>query len=193
MSKSGDSTLREQVCAALDAHQPCDERERGFVQRMKSLAGGASDPFSRASFGPGHFTASSFVLSPCGGRLLLILHSKLGLWLQPGGHIDATDSSLVNAARREAEEETGLRGLRTVLDGDGLFDVDIHPIPANPKKGEPAHEHFDLRFLFLSESSELSAGSDALAARWVPLGEVIDAGTDDSVLRALRKIGPGQR
>ena len=89
----------------------------------------------------------------------MILHSKLDLWLQPGGHIDETDSSLVDAARREAQEETGLRGLRTVPNGGGLFDVDIHPIPANSKKAEPSHEHFDLRFLFVSESSELSAGA----------------------------------
>ena len=193
MSRTEGPTLREQVSMALETHKSSDERERGFVERMKSLARGVEDPFSRASFEPGHFTASAFVLSPCGGRLLLILHSKLDLWLQPGGHIDETDSSLVDAARREAQEETGLRGLRTVPSGAGLFDVDIHPIPANRKKAEPAHEHFDLRFLFVSESSELRAGSDALAARWVPLDEVTDAGTDDSVLRALRKIAQAEQ
>jgi hypothetical protein len=28
------------------------------------------------------------------------------------------------------------------------FDIDIHDIDAHPGKGEPGHQHFDLRFLF---------------------------------------------
>jgi hypothetical protein len=27
-------------------------------------------------------------------------------------------------------------------------DVDVHAIPANPRKGEPVHDHYDLAYLF---------------------------------------------
>ena len=35
---------------------------------------------------------------------------------------------------------SGFRENRFTLSG-GVFDIDIHPIPAYPKKSEPAHEH----------------------------------------------------
>jgi len=41
------------------------------------------------------------------GRVLLIKHKKLGLWLAPGGHIDEGETP-DEAALRELREETGL-------------------------------------------------------------------------------------
>ena len=179
---------RAALRSALESHPPSDPREAGYVARMLGLVDGEDDPFSRSSYTPGHFTASAFVLSPCRRQLLLILHSKLGLWLQPGGHFDSEDHSAELAARREVLEETAIRDLTPGLATGHFLDVDIHRIPPNPKRGEPAHEHFDLRFLFVAKSAEFRAGSDALEGRWVDLNAVKDAGTDDSVLRALRKI-----
>ncbi len=170
--------------ARLEAHSPADPLEGEHLRRMFELLD-RPDAFSRSCFEPGHFTGSAFVLSPDGADLLLILHAKLGLWLQPGGHVDPEDANLLAGARREVEEETGI--LELTAEG-GLLDVDIHPIPANPKKGEPPHEHFDVRFVFRAPSREFAAGSDALDARWVPLAEVASAGTDESVERAVRKL-----
>ena len=166
----------------LAEHTPADAREAGFVARMEALLSKGADAFSRDHFDPGHFTASSFVLSPDRDSVLLILHGKLGLWLQPGGHIDPDDTDVVAAARREVAEEVGI----TNLQGGALLDVDIHAIP--PLRGEPAHEHFDLRFCFYAPSLEFQAGSDAKAARWVRLEDVGDAGSDGSVLRAVAKL-----
>ncbi|MEE2829186.1 MAG: NUDIX hydrolase [Myxococcota bacterium] len=175
----------------LESHRPFDDREAGYCERMLDLLAVPSDPFSRDHFAPGHFTASSFVLTPDRTRVLLILHARLGLWLQPGGHFDPEDDDALAAARREVVEETGIRDrdLKLYAEGSPLLDVDIHSIPANPARQEPGHEHFDLRFLLVASSEALCAGSDALEARWVALGEVQDAGTDDSVRRAIRKLG----
>jgi 8-oxo-dGTP pyrophosphatase MutT (NUDIX family) len=141
--------------------------------------------FDRKTFDPGHFTASGFVMSPDGGSVLLIRHAKLKRWLQPGGHIDAGDVSPIHAARREVLEETNV-----TADGeDRLLDLDIHPIPANAAKREPAHEHFDLRFLMRAARTHLAAGDDALAARWVPLAEVAVTVSDPSVRRVIERLG----
>lgn len=172
----------------LRAHEPSDATEADHVARVLALLDGELDPFARSSCSPGHVTASAFVLSPDGGSLLLILHGKLGIWVQPGGHIDADDVDIVAAARREASEETGLTDLTLEPGFPDLLDVDIHGIPANPSKGEPAHEHHDVRILLRAGSVEHAAGSDAADARWVPLEQVQDAGTDDSVRRAVRKL-----
>lgn len=175
---------RAHLAALLAAHAPTDPREVAYVARMHDLLAAPGDPFARGHFAPGHFTASSFVLSPDGGSLLLILHGKLGLWLQPGGHVDPEDPDVLAAARREVAEEVGLDEVDLL--GEGLFDVDIHAIP--PLRGDPPHEHFDLRFAFVARHREARAGSDAKAFRWVPLADVADAGTDDSVRRAVRKL-----
>ena len=154
-------------------------------RRMLALLDAEPRPFDRDRFDPGHFTASAFVLSPDGGSLLLIRHAKLGRWLQPGGHVDPADSSPFAAAGRELREEAGVSD----AGGDGrLFDLDVHPIPADPRKGEPPHEHFDLRFLLRSRSSDLKAGDDALAARWVPLATAAATAGDASVRRAAQRI-----
>ena len=145
-------------------------------------------PFSRRQFQPGHFTASGFVLSVDGDQVLMILHSKLGRWLQPGGHVDSGDVDVLDAARREVAEETGLVRPEVMVGSPILLDVDVHRIPANPRRDEPAHEHFDLRVLFRARSMDVRAGSDAVDARWVRLDAVQNLETDESVLRAVRKI-----
>ncbi len=167
----------------LREHEGSDPREEGFRIRMLELLGKADGCFARDHFDPGHFTASAFILSPNRTELLLILHAKLGLWLQPGGHVELNDADVLAAARREAKEEVGLTQLQLL--SPGIVDVDIHTIPGGR---EPAHLHFDVRFLFGSPTRDLVAASDASDARWVPFGAVASHHSDASVMRALATI-----
>jgi 8-oxo-dGTP pyrophosphatase MutT (NUDIX family) len=169
----------------LSAYVPADLREREFVGRMHALLLDEA-PFHRRSFTPGHFTASAFVLDPSRSSLLLILHKKLVLWLQPGGHFEPADGEAFVAARREVAEETGLEQLSPLLPGEQIFDVDIHRIPA--RRDEQAHEHFDVRFAFVAGSRVLAENEEVADARWVPLAEVARVTSDESVLRAVRKL-----
>jgi 8-oxo-dGTP pyrophosphatase MutT (NUDIX family) len=175
--------ILESARAAIAGYQPDDPRERGFQERMRQLLAMAA-PTSRSHFAPGHLTASAFVLSPARDALLLILHKKLGLWLQPGGHIEPSDASLAAAARREVAEEVGL-ALPTSAEG-AVFDLDIHRIPA--RRDEPEHEHFDVRFLFQAPTLSFTTNDEVVAARWAPLAEIDRLTTDESVLRVARKL-----
>jgi 8-oxo-dGTP pyrophosphatase MutT (NUDIX family) len=171
----------------LELYRAADVRESAYLARMKELCESVSKPCARTSYAPGHFTASAFVLAPERDALLLILHGKLGLWLQPGGHVDDEDASLLAAARREVREEVGLGELELLEPAP--LDVDIHDIPA--RKHEPPHQHFDVRFLFRARTRAVQAGSDAKDARWVPLAELAQDGlvrSDESVMRAVRKL-----
>jgi 8-oxo-dGTP pyrophosphatase MutT (NUDIX family) len=167
----------------LSAYAPGCPAEGIAVARMLALLEGSADPFVRSNYAPGHFTASGFVVSSDGSEVLLIFHSKLARWLQPGGHIEATDLDVEAAARRELREEVGLKDLVRI---GGIFDLDIHTIP--PLGHTPAHEHFDIRFCFRHVTGATIAGSDAVEARWVPLPEVVRLNSDESVRRAVGKL-----
>lgn len=127
----------------------------------------------------GHFTGSAWVVSGDGRRVLLTHHRKLDRWLQPGGHADG-DADLARVALREAEEETGLAGLRLL---PGIFDLDRHMIPA--RGAEPAHWHYDVRYVVVAVGDErfvVSEESHALA--WRDIRDVLDdPGMDASIRR----------
>ena len=85
---------------------------------------------------PTHVTASAVVRSDAG--VLLHRHRRLGLWLQPGGHIDAGETP-AQAAVREVAEETGLDAGHAA-DPPRIVHVDVHP-------GARGHTHLDVRYL----------------------------------------------
>jgi 8-oxo-dGTP pyrophosphatase MutT (NUDIX family) len=177
------AVLLESTRRDLDHYQPVDERELGFRQRLLALLD-LPAPFARNQYEPGHLTASAFVLSPERDQVLLIFHRKLGIWIQPGGHIEPSDTSLRGAALREVREEVGL-DLSEALEA-AVFDLDIHGIPA--RKLEPFHEHFDVRFCFQAPSLNFSASPEVVDARWVELSKIDQVTSDESVLRAARKL-----
>lgn len=184
-----DADLRQ----LLWRYPPEDVREEQHRLRMVDLLDPAHrrrkldpsfDAFVRSQYEPGHFTASAFILSPSGDELLLIYHSKLHRWLQPGGHVEPEDGDILAASRREAEEEVGLADLPLVFGTP--FDLDIHTIPA--RKGQPEHEHFDVRFLFQAPTRAFTAGDDAAKAAWVSLTEINEADSDPSIMRSVGKL-----
>lgn len=95
---------------------------------------------------PGHITASGIGIKD--GKMLMIFHPFLKKWLQPGGHVDSGEIPL-EAAKRELLEETGINSVAHLWHERHPipFDIDIHFIPANPSKREPAHLHYDFRYL----------------------------------------------
>ncbi|MEU3754717.1 NUDIX hydrolase [Streptomyces olivoreticuli] len=129
--------------------------------------------------GTGHITASALVIDPARGQVLLTLHRKLRMWLQMGGHCEPGDGTLMEAALREATEESGIAGL-TLLPG-GPVRLDRHPIPA------PCHWHLDVQYAALVPEGAVEAISDeSLDLRWFAYDEVAEV-ADDSVVQLLER------
>lgn len=142
---------------------------RAVAARFYDLLATGTDPFSRMNW-LGHVTVSGLVTNPQRDKLLLVHHKKLGIWLQPGGHVERDlDDSLLEGAAREVREETGLEDFLPL--SPELFDVDIHEIPA--RRDAPAHLHYDLRFLFEAHTtSRLALSVESTDIRWFTTEEV---------------------
>lgn len=192
--------LRVDLLKRLAAHQPSDEREQASLLQTIRWVESAPAPFARSTR-EGHVTASAVVLDSA-GRALLLLHRSLGRWLQPGGHLEPGEAPWAGAMR-EAREETGLVDLqpavpigsdRRVLqvedaDGPPILDVDVHPIPDAPAKGEPAHRHLDVCFLVRTATPELAMHSEteSRALRWVTAEEAQALPLEPATRRRLAK------
>jgi 8-oxo-dGTP pyrophosphatase MutT (NUDIX family) len=138
MTESRDD-LRASVRADVAARRPVDEREAAAIERFLAAYDTLAAPFD-LEHDPVHVTGSGIVVGRRG--VLLLKHKRLGLWLQPGGHIDAGETPW-EAALRETQEETGLDVRFPALDADGrppLVHVDVHD-------GGRGHTHLDLRYV----------------------------------------------
>ena len=177
--------------AILAIHQTSDPREELDRLRMVTFAQTHHDPFDR-SITEGHFTGSGLVMSEGGAQVLLLHHIKLLRWLQPGGHAETGETLGEDVASREVAEETGLWP-RLHGTAPRPFDVDIHTIPA--RRLDPAHEHLDLRYLFLahpdeplrSEASEAATSVPGPALRWFEVEEALAMDLDPGLKRMIRK------
>lgn len=128
---------------------------------------------------PGHLTGSAFVYDASGDRFVMLHHTKLRKWLQPGGHADG-DANLAAVALREAVEETGIIGLHVTVPA---IDIDIHVV-APP--GEHPHRHLDLRFLVLAPPDAAMQGNhESTALRWCGVEDLDALDVDESIHRLV--------
>ena len=159
------------------------EEEKIFVSRFLQLLE-HPHAFQRDHL-PGHITGSAWILDHSRQFVLLVHHGTLNKWLQPGGHADG-EENVLNVALREAREETGLKDF-TILQ-NGVFDLDIHPIPA--RLGFPDHLHYDMRFLFESDKKEkIIVSEESHDVAWIPIDELgLLTFNNPSIMRMAYKI-----
>ena len=166
----------------LRRHVPADAREASDVGRVQALVAAQARWWHRDTL-PGHVTASAWIVDPTRTQVLLLHHGKAKRWLQPGGHWE-DDPDLESAALRETREETGLTRLQPI---GGLFDVDVHTIPA--RGAMPAHEHHDLRVLVEADPAEpLRISDESSDLRWWRLDALPLEDPSDSLHRMAAKV-----
>ncbi|WP_079148054.1 NUDIX hydrolase [Streptomyces agglomeratus] len=167
---------RSHIRATIEAYLGRHAEEREALDGLLAVLDGNGEPSSRATL-PHHVTCSAVVIDR-DRRVLHIDHRATGLLLNPGGHVEAGDRTLLSAAVREVCEEAGIRPGDLCLTPkflDSPIDVDVHDIDANPAKGEPAHQHFDFRFAFYltAEQPPLALQyEEVTGAQWLPFADV---------------------
>ncbi|MCW2801323.1 MAG: hydrolase [Aeromicrobium sp.] len=160
-------SLRADAHATLTTwHAPDAEQERLRLLYLAHLDA-QPDALLRECH-PDHLTASAIIFSADHQSVLLTLHHIVKLWLQTGGHCEASDVTLARAALREGREESGIGALT------------IDPVPVLLSRHEvpfcgpvqPAH-HLDVQYVAVAPAGAqhvISEESDDLA--WFGLDEL---------------------
>jgi len=161
------------ILNALSAYIERFPDEAALLAEPLLLLSQGRDFASRRTF-PMHVTAGALLVRS-GARgdaeILLVEHRAYGITLQPGGHLEPTDATLIGAAVRELAEETG-------VDPSAVFPASLTPVyieygqvPARPNKDEPEHYHLDIGYAFTTAQADVGRvqESEVHGAAWYPL------------------------
>ncbi len=121
-------------------------------------------------------------------QVLVIEHLSYGITLQPGGHTEPYDTSLIAAAVREVTEETGVDPASIRVSSLVPAYVEYGRVPARPHKGEPEHYHLDFGFAMTTENGDIGTlqASEITGATWLGLAEA-EARIGSRMARAVRE------
>jgi 8-oxo-dGTP pyrophosphatase MutT (NUDIX family) len=176
--------MTDPLTALLRGYQPAGHDETRDLARVAGLVQETDDPWSRAT--PLHVTASALIVHPDSGRVLLRWHPRQQAWLQVGGHADPGETDPLAIALREAQEETGLGDLAPWL-GPALTHLAVVPVAAG--RGEPEHEHADLRFLLATGRPDAIAAEHPDAPlRWLPVDDAVATTSEANLRETLSRV-----
>lgn len=146
------------------------------------------DFFDRKNFA-GHIVANALILN--NNKVLIIFHNKLQMHIQPGGHIDNRDSSIIEATAREVREETGLE--KIVLDswhkksGIPIF-IESHLIPENKKKQEEKHYHHDFMYIFKTKNKKINLQLKEISGfEWMDIENILKNSSESFIAKSLKR------
>ena len=139
-----------------------------------------------------HFTATGLVFNN-DGRVLMIKHKKLGVWLPPGGHVNENELPC-KAVLREILEETGVRArvISAALDSDvPVSDYEL-PLPMEilleDIEENGMHNHIDMIYVCQTDDSMLSLQeSEVDDIGWFFPSEIVKLKTFDNVRTSVKK------
>ena len=151
------------------------------------------------NFGEHDLTASAFIVRDdlSEPQILLHMHKKLSVLLQPGGHVELSEDPW-QAIEHELREEAGYTfdELEVLQPEDRMLSLSgtkLHPMPLNINThkfdSEGAHRHTDISFAFLAHAEPilLPADGESKDVRWVSI-EQLQALQTNEIFDDVREI-----
>jgi len=161
---------RGELLQLLTHYKTPHMEEAAMVERTRRFISQHVNCFDRSLVTPGHVTGSAWVVNPARSHVLMLLHRKLNLWLQPGGHADG-DPDIIQVVLKETAEESGVDLSQIHLLSEAIFDVDVHTVHAS--RHDPRHEHFDIRFLVeIDDTIPLPGNDESHQVGWIALEQI---------------------
>lgn len=174
MQSSNDS-LGQELLGQLLQYKAFSSDEEAHLTRIKELVSKNSyDDITVQEKQDHHLTASAIIISSLG--ILLHLHKRMPIWIQPGGHIDFGEMAYTTV-QRETQEETGL----TPIFKPEIFDIDVHETTWG-------HVHYDIRYLgWCDETFFNPPAEESQKVAWFSYSaaeQLVDGG----LLRVMKKL-----
>lgn len=172
--------LKEQVIKILDNYlkiYPNEEkRQERFINYLKNHNSKEIRDWNNFD---GHIVVGSFIYAKKENKFLFLYHKDLKMYLYPGGHIDREDKTILDAALREATEETGLDNFKVLHNTKNELiplDIDTQFIEYNERLALPSHYHYDFRYvLMIDEIQDIKIDTSELRDyKWLDYEEVIN-------------------
>lgn len=162
-----DSDISSVLAAYLERYPD----EAAQLSEPVQLLSQGIDFASRRTF-PMHVTVGALLVRD-DAEVLLVEHLAYGITLQPGGHCEPRDTTLIDAAVRELTEETGVDPGKVFPTSQTPAYIEYGRVPARPEKDEPAHFHLDIGYSFTTAHADvgLIQESEVRGAAWYPLAE----------------------
>ena len=142
-----------------------------------------------------HFVVAAYIVRD--GKVLLVHHKKLGLWLPVGGHVDEGETP-ESALLREVREEAGI-GIEILGSSDhegnetGKVEMLTTPNHVQLEKIDEEHQHIDLVYFARAKSGDVRTKEDEHhGIRWFSERELESSGIPHNVRhfagKAIRKV-----
>ena len=136
-----------------------------------------------------HFTASNWIVNKERTKILMAYHNIYKSWAWTGGHVDG-DTDLLHVARKEAEEETGIKNLKLL--SDGIYGIAVLTVNSHIKRGKfvPAHLHLDCCYLFEADEEELLRAKldENSGVKWIDIEKATSITNEEQMIPIYAKL-----
>lgn len=178
-------TIREQI-EAFVPHCEQERTDRSLAMRM--IAEYPHNILTRDNELV-HFTSSGFVVNESLDKVLMVHHLIYRTWAWTGGHADG-EADMLAVAIREAQEETGITGLRPLT---GVMDsFDVLPVYGHEKKGQYVGTHLHLSAAYVLVASDKEAirikADENDGVRWIARDEMASYSNEPYLIRIYEKL-----
>ena len=179
------NTEKQNLINALQSYVPYNEQEERDRDIMLQLLKTQENILERENQ-TAHFSASSWLLNKEHTKVLMIYHNIYHSWSWTGGHADG-EANLLEVAKREAMEETGIKNITTV--SDEIYSVEILTVDGHVKRGSyvPSHIHLNVTYLMEADEQEVLRvkPDENSGVKWFFLDEALKACTESWMIEHI--------
>ena len=169
--------------------RPGDGREAAERQTMLELIAQQGDALLYRSCTLAHMTASAIIVDHSRTKTLMAFHKIYNSWAWTGGHADG-ERDFEAIARREAQEETGIEGLKRL--GSGAASLEILPVWAHKKRGQDVGSHLHLNVSYLFEADDTLplrvAQDENSAVGWIEIDKLEEFVSEPLMIPVYRRL-----